>query len=50
MKWFSKKNKNYILLVIIVIFVIAGILDIKYEGLFFQLLPEPIQSYLAEIF
>lgn len=48
--WFSKNNKNQILLFVIVIFIIAGLLDIKYEGLFFQLLPQPIQSYLAEIF
>ncbi|MCQ6274717.1 hypothetical protein JMM81_06990 [Bacillus sp. V3B] len=50
MKWISKKNKKPILLFIILIFLIAGLLDIKYEGLFFQLLPNSIQSYLADIF
>ncbi|WP_185150652.1 hypothetical protein [Cytobacillus dafuensis] len=50
MKWISKKNKKPLLLLIIIIFIIAGLLDIKYEGLFFQLLPESIQSYLADIF
>ncbi len=47
MKWISKKNKKPLLVLIVVIFFIAGLLDIKYEGLFFQLLPESIQSYLA---
>ena len=49
-KWMSKKNKRSILLLIVIIFFIAGLLDIKYEGLFFQLLPNSIQSYLADIF
>ncbi|MFF2178707.1 hypothetical protein ACFVT8_19940 [Lysinibacillus sp. NPDC058147] len=49
MKWISK-NKKPLLLFIIIIIAIAGILDIKYEGLFFQLLPESIQNYLADIF
>ncbi|MBS4189892.1 hypothetical protein KHA94_06700 [Bacillus sp. FJAT-49705] len=50
LKWISKKNKKPLLFLIIIIFLIAGLLDIKYEGLFFQLLPESIQSYLADIF
>ncbi|MGG0656059.1 hypothetical protein [Rummeliibacillus pycnus] len=50
MKWISKKNKNSLIVLIIIILFIAGLLDIKYEGLFFQLLPKSIQSYLANIF
>ncbi|MCL1697691.1 hypothetical protein [Lysinibacillus sp. BPa_S21] len=49
MKWISK-NKKPLLFIIIVIILIAGILDIKYEGLFFQLLPESIQNRLADMF
>ncbi|MCY9546316.1 hypothetical protein [Lysinibacillus xylanilyticus] len=49
MKWISK-NMKPLLIFIIIIFFIAGILDIKYEGLFFQLLPESVQNYLADIF
>ncbi|MGE8035844.1 MULTISPECIES: hypothetical protein [unclassified Lysinibacillus] len=49
MKWISK-NKKLLLIFIIIIMFIAGILDIKYEGLFFQLLPESVQNYLATIF
>ncbi|MFC9540617.1 hypothetical protein ACFTQ7_12115 [Lysinibacillus sp. NPDC056959] len=49
MKWISK-NKKLLLIFIIIIMFIAGILDIKYEGLFFQLLPESVQTYLANIF
>jgi len=45
-----KKHKNFILIIIVVLIVIAGLLDIKYEGLFFQLLPNSIQSYLADIY
>jgi hypothetical protein len=43
------KKKTTILIIIIVIIIIAGLLDLKYEGLFFQLLPEPVQSYIADI-
>ncbi|MGY3187573.1 hypothetical protein [Lysinibacillus sp. TE18511] len=49
MKWISK-NKKPLLLVIIIMVFIAGILDIKYEGLFFRILPESIQTYLADFF
>ncbi|MDM5250983.1 MULTISPECIES: hypothetical protein [unclassified Lysinibacillus] len=49
MKWISKNKKPLALVIILIIF-IAGILDIKYEGLFFQMLPESIQTYLADVF
>ncbi len=50
MKSISKKNKKPILILMIILLFIAGLLDIKYEGLFFQLLPDFIQSYLADVF
>ncbi|WP_197091028.1 hypothetical protein [Bacillus sp. FJAT-27231] len=49
MKRMSKKNRKPILLFVIILLFVAGLLDIKYEGLFFQLLPHSIQSYLAKI-
>ncbi len=49
LNWISK-NKKIFLLLIFVIFVIAGVLDIKYEGLFFQLLPTSMQTFLAGLF
>ncbi len=49
LKWISKNKKPLALVIILIIF-IAGILDIKYEGLFFQMLPESIQTYLADVF
>ncbi|WP_223553724.1 MULTISPECIES: hypothetical protein [Lysinibacillus] len=49
MKWISKNKKPLVFVIIIMVF-IAGILDIKYEGLFFQILPEYIQTYLADFF
>ncbi|WP_166672494.1 MULTISPECIES: hypothetical protein [Cytobacillus] len=50
MKRIFKKNKALIVLFIMIILLIAVMLDIKYEGLFFQLLPASIQSKLADIF
>ncbi|MFE8696159.1 hypothetical protein ACFYKT_07310 [Cytobacillus sp. FJAT-53684] len=50
MKSIVNRKKRTILLLIILIFFIAGLLDIKYEGLFFQLLPASIQSFVADIF
>ncbi|MEH7345086.1 hypothetical protein V7122_14630 [Bacillus sp. JJ1532] len=49
MKRLSKKLKKPIVILIIFLFVLAGLLDIKYEGLLFQLLPNSIQTYLADI-
>ncbi|MEY2362626.1 hypothetical protein R6U76_22995 [Lysinibacillus capsici] len=49
MNWISKKKKIFLLLIFVVI-VVAGILDIKYEGLFFQLLPTSIQTFLSNLF
>lgn len=49
LKRMSKKNRKPILLFVIILLFVAGLLDIKYEGLFFQLLPHSIQSYLAKI-
>ncbi|WP_409367398.1 hypothetical protein [Lysinibacillus sp. 38-6] len=49
MNWISKNKKPFLAFIVIIIF-IAGLLDIKYEGLFFQMLPTSIQSYLANMF
>jgi hypothetical protein len=35
---------------IIIILIIAALLDIKYQELFYQLLPDSIQVYLTERF
>ena len=42
-----KKNKTWIIFFIIFILLIAGLLDFKYQGLFFQLLPESLQSKIT---
>ncbi|MBN8202115.1 MULTISPECIES: hypothetical protein [Bacillaceae] len=42
-----KKNKTWIIFFIIFILLIAGLLDLKYQGLFFQLLPESLQSKIT---
>ena len=47
-KW-SLKRKLLFIMIIIILF-IATFLDIKYQGLFFKLLPNSIKSYLADIF
>ncbi|MGE7987697.1 hypothetical protein [Lysinibacillus fusiformis] len=49
MKWISI-NKKVFLVVVVVVMIIAGILDIKYEGLFYQLLPTSMQSFLSDLF
>ncbi|MEY2369439.1 MULTISPECIES: hypothetical protein [Lysinibacillus] len=49
LNWISKNKKIFLLLIFVVI-VVAGILDIKYEGLFFQLLPTSIQTFLTNLF
>jgi hypothetical protein len=45
-----KNHKKTIVLLLIILLIIAGLLDIKYEGLFFQLLPHSAQSFLGDIF
>ncbi|MDM5228026.1 hypothetical protein QUF73_18050 [Cytobacillus sp. NJ13] len=42
-----KKNRTWLVLFIIIILLIAGVLDLKYQGLFFQLLPESVQSKIT---
>ncbi|MFJ5766970.1 hypothetical protein ACIP9C_16590 [Lysinibacillus sp. NPDC093210] len=48
MNWISKNKKPFLAFIVIII-IIAGLLDIKYEGLFFQMLPKSLQSYLANM-
>ncbi|SOC08497.1 hypothetical protein SAMN05880501_10592 [Ureibacillus xyleni] len=43
-------KKKWILLSIVIIILIAGFLDIKYQGLFYQILPDSLQSYLMDLF
>lgn len=49
LKWISKHKKVF-LAVVVVVMIIAGILDIKYEGLLYQLLPTSMQSFLSDLF
>ncbi|MEH6988251.1 hypothetical protein [Cytobacillus firmus] len=44
-----KKNSKWIAVFLILILLIGGLLDLKYQGLFFQLLPESIQSKLTGV-
>jgi hypothetical protein len=44
-----KKNRKWMVVFLILIFLIAGLLDLKYQGLFFQLLPKSIQSKLTGV-
>ena len=44
-----KKNSKWIAVFLILIFLIAGMLDLKDQGLFYQLLPESIQSKLTGV-
>ncbi len=42
------KNKSFFLLMITILLVVAGLLDIKYKGLFYRQLPESIQDWLTK--
>jgi hypothetical protein len=44
------KNKKPILLIFCAAIFIAGLLDIKYKGLFYRLLPGSVQIYLDDQF
>ncbi|MGM0871909.1 hypothetical protein ACXEO8_26180 [Cytobacillus firmus] len=44
-----KKNSKWIAVFLFLILLIAGLLDLKYQGLFYQLLPESIQSKLTGV-
>ncbi|WP_409252815.1 hypothetical protein V1502_02480 [Bacillus sp. SCS-153A] len=46
MKWSSQDNKKPLLVSILIILFIAGLLDIIFEGLLFQLLPDSVQVFL----
>ncbi|WP_205207710.1 hypothetical protein [Bacillus sp. P14.5] len=46
MKWISGKNKKPLVVFILLFLFIAGLLDIIFEGLVFQLLPEAVQAFL----
>ncbi|WP_456277944.1 hypothetical protein [Bacillus sp. AK128] len=49
MRWIQK-NKKFILFFGLFILIIAGLLDLIFQGLFYQLLPEPVQSYITDLF
>ncbi|TKI53829.1 hypothetical protein FC756_21905 [Lysinibacillus mangiferihumi] len=49
LNWISKNKKPFLAFIVILI-IIAGLLDIKYEGLFFQMLPKTVQDFLANLF
>ena len=43
-------KKKLLFSIVIMILFIAALLDIKYQGLFFKLLPNTLQGYLGDIF
>ncbi|MDZ5472841.1 hypothetical protein SM124_14000 [Bacillus sp. 31A1R] len=49
LKWINNKNRKMIMVGMIIIIFIAGFLDIKYEGLFYQLLPVSLQTFLTDV-
>ena len=44
-----KKYKYLYLVIILLVLIVAGIADLKYEGLFYKMLPDSIQDYVNEI-
>lgn len=49
MKNIFKQHKKLIIASFIVILLVAGFFDLKFEGLFFQLLPDSIQTYISDL-
>ncbi|WP_246941997.1 hypothetical protein [Bacillus pinisoli] len=49
MKFMTLKYRKTIMFLIILLFLIAGLLDLAFEGLVYQLLPTSIQSYVNRI-
>lgn len=49
MQWMFKKHKKLILFFGAVVLIMATLLDFKYEGLFYQLLPNSIQIFLSNL-
>ncbi|WP_339226128.1 hypothetical protein NSQ77_11510 [Oceanobacillus sp. FSL K6-2867] len=47
-KTFIKKKSPLILLAVCII-AVAGLADIKYQGLFFRMLPESVQAFLVQV-
>ncbi|WP_174612879.1 hypothetical protein [Virgibacillus ihumii] len=43
-------DKKLLISIILGLVVIAGLLDVKYQGLFYRMLPYRIQKKLAEVF
>ncbi|SFD40642.1 hypothetical protein SAMN05216238_101194 [Lentibacillus persicus] len=39
-------NNRFVLLLVGIIILAAGVLDIKYKGLFFRMLPETVKEYM----
>ncbi|KAF0819196.1 hypothetical protein KIS4809_2039 [Bacillus sp. ZZV12-4809] len=50
MKGGRKMFKKKIVPILVLLLLIAGVLDLKFEGLFFQLLPESIQAKVVQLF
>lgn len=50
MKELTRKDKTPMLVVIGIVIFIAGLLDIKYKGLFYKSLPKPVQLRLTRMF
>lgn len=45
-----KKYKYVYFVIVLLVLIVAGILDLKFEGLFYKMLPDSIQNYVNEIF
>lgn len=45
----KSKNKGIFVSLLLIFFLNAGLLDLKYKGLFYRLLPGTIQSYVDSV-
>ncbi|MFY3790401.1 hypothetical protein ACOQFO_01575 [Ureibacillus sp. MALMAid1270] len=44
------KNKKLLIILILIALIIAALLDLKFEGLFYKMLPEPVQTWAWDVF
>nr|WP_198044791.1 hypothetical protein [Lysinibacillus timonensis] len=46
----KKQKKKLLFIIVFLVVIIAGLLDLKFEGLFYQMLPESVQSMITNVF
>jgi len=43
------KSKKLLITLLVIVLIIAGFLDLKFEGLFYKMLPESFQKIISDV-